>query len=364
MKKIGILTFHCANNIGAVLQASALCQYLNEHFYECEIIDYIPNNLCANQDKRFISLLKRAKRHFYYSLHEKEAIKVNRFDEYRNREYKQSKKIFYGDCEITNAAGDYSVLISGSDQILNTSLSGSSKAYYLFFDENVKKISYASSFGREKISDEEKRLVKNELRKFEALSFREQSGKSIVEQITGIKGSNVVDPVFLLSSDDWKKKAKCQKLNKGYIFVYSMEESSVLVNAVSILHQKTGLNVIAVLGGGALDYIDAYFDKCCGPREFLGYIQNAKYVITNSFHGTAFSILLGKEFICVPHSSRNTRLSNILKATDNEEKFANNLLSEDTYDNYLIDGKEAYQRLIPLIDNSKDYLRNAIEGDI
>lgn len=357
MKRVGILTFHRANNIGAALQASAICQFLRLDNIDAELIDYVPNNACTIPHNTISGLLHELKRKLYYIKNRSEKVRDCRFNEYRKKNYSISSKTYYGDEGISNAHFDYDVIISGSDQILNTTLTGNSKAYYLGFF-NGKKISYASSFGRKDVSKEEIELIRSELSKFSAVSVREQSAVDIIKKEIGIEPQLVLDPVFLLSKDEWSRRCNEEmKLPEKYIFVYSMEVSPVIENAVSSIKKETKLPVIVVRGGGKPGLIDGTEDSTCGPDEFLRYIRDAELVITNSFHGTAFSLIFEKKFLCVAHSTRNTRLENIMRIIGKEDS----LLKCDSSIAAIVNGKEASSTIKPYIKASKEYLQNTLE---
>ena len=352
--RVAIMTFHRANNLGAVLQASALLKYIHDLIGNCEIIDYYPNNDIPTKYKGIMFILKCFKRIAIFHFTSKDRKKQIKFNEYRLKYYSLSDKQYLGDSGIANAHFDYDVIISGSDQILNTTLTGNSKAYYLGFF-NGKKISYASSFGRKDVSKEEIELIRNELPEFTALSVREQSGADIIKREIGRAPQLVLDPVFLLGKEEWSKRCN-EELNlpNKYIFVYSMEVSPILENAVSTMKKELGLPVIVVRGGGKPGLIEGKEDSACGPEEFLRYIRDAELVITNSFHGTAFSLIFEKKFICVAHSTRNARLENILHLINQGEKMISYSLEE--YNNKVIYGDKSISNLERYIDLSKNYL--------
>ena len=345
MRKIGILTFHRANNLGAVLQASALLKYVQDNIGQCELVDYFPNNGIPINYVGIKKVLRYCKRIVLYPFAAKNRKRELSFDNYRTKYYFLSDKQYMGDSGIANAHFDYDAIISGSDQILNTTLTSNSKAYYLDFF-NGKKISYASSFGRKDVSKEEIELIRNELPKFAALSVREQSGADIIKREIGKEPQLVLDPVFLLGKDEWSKRCDEQlKLPKKYIFVYSMEVSPVLENAVSTIKEETGLPVIIVRGGGKSGLIEGNEDSTCGPEEFLRYIRDAELVITNSFHGTAFSLIFEKKFLCVAHSTRNARLENIMDLVEEYHSLVSEKISS-SWDTCIVDGKKAFTKLI------------------
>lgn len=355
--KIGILTFHRANNLGAVLQASALLNYLQSLGCDCEIIDFIPNNAIDSSGyiKKFLRFVKKIiifpKSHRNYK-------REKRFENYRLKYYSLSRETYYGDEDIRKKQINYDILISGSDQILNTTLTGNSKSFYLSFASVIKKVSYASSFGRTNITKLERELIKSEFSNFDAISVREESAKDIVFQETGRNSQLVVDPVFLLSKDEWCKRCNEEiSLPKKYIFVYSMEVSPVLEYIVKKISDENNLPVIVVRGGGKASRIIGKEDFSCGPAEFLRYIRDAALIVTNSFHGIAVSLIYGKKFVAIAHSKRNARIENILKLSKVEQMLLPNNFEKELGDDYIINGQEAFEKLTECIDVSKEFLK-------
>ncbi len=360
---IGIITFHSADNLGAALQASALQEYIYNNFDDCELVNYIPNN--SIPPKRLVCLRRIA--HVGKTVLSSKSgyavlMRERRFKDYRSKYMKISDCCYYGDKDIFINPPKYDILVSGSDQILNTTLTGDSEAYYLGFDHSAKKVSYASSFGRTEISEKEKQLIVSELDGFDYVSVREESGKGIVEKLTHHAPQLVVDPVFLLDRSEWEQRCS-EHLTGKYVFVYSMENSPVLETIVSEMRKRYGLPVYVVRGGGTAGRIAGKEIFSCGPSEFLGYIKNAEYVITNSFHGTAFGYIFGKKIINTAHSSRNTRLENLLSLTnvyDKQYKASGDIVFSD---NNIIDGEKAFSNMTQIISDSKIFLKKALSNN-
>lgn len=359
--KVGILTFHRAENFGALLQAYALNKYIDTEICESEIIDFVPNNNCSQRNIIVQWILHNGKKIITFPFTKNERTKSNKFRKFRKR-LKTSKKTYNGDVELYDYPPMYDVLISGSDQILNISLSGYSKSYYLGFDYEMRKISYASSFGRTDLSNEVYKLIKTELSKFSYLSAREQTAANIISMEIDRSVELVVDPVFLLSKDEWRLIApKNVVLPSQYIFVYAMEKTEWFISAIESIKLIYNLPIISVYGGGGkADGLPKNIDLTCGPTEFLNYINNAEIVVTNSFHGTALSIVFGKKFICASHSSLNARLENIMSLVKNYEKLLKGPIGTEEVEGYVVDGKAAYEHMIPIIKSSKRYLMNSI----
>jgi polysaccharide pyruvyl transferase WcaK-like protein len=357
---VGILTFHNENNIGAVLQSLALQKYIDKNICNCEIIDFIPNNSISKTGgiHKFLHLCKWVLT-LMIDTHTKDRYK--KFALFRHQYYKLSVERYYGDNDIIGKKLTYDFLISGSDQILNLTLSGNSKSYYLAFCNDKAKISYASSFGREHISNEEHEVIKAELPKFVALSAREQSAIQIIKNDTGREATLVLDPTFLLDLSDWEQMEGTVSTPEHYIFVYAMEYSTLLEKTISGVKQQYRFPVLCVPGNKSSERLPVdKMIKNCGPTDFLGYIHNADIIITNSFHGTAFSLIYRKKFYCVSHSTRNTRLENIMDLVENRD----NLITDDNIGNKTqIAGDDSYQSLIEMINRSKNYLCDNIKSN-
>ena len=359
-QKIGVITFHRANNLGAVLQAYALFEYLNENICQTEVIDYYPNNSIPAKNTFLRKALRVGKKTICGKKQKNRYRRFGKFKEFINLLH-VSPQAYYGDEAIEAAPPQYDLLISGSDQILNTTLTGNSKAYYLDFAQNTPKISYASSFGRMEISDCEREYIHSYLKDFRSLSAREESGKEIMEQELGQKVELVVDPVFLLSKEEWENLTTPMHEEK-YIFVYAMESTSWLVEAIEQVRNDYNLPIKIVLGGNFQLPVEGTVDSCCGPQEFLSYIKNAECVVTNSFHGTAFSIIFEKKFVCVAHSCKNTRLENLCKMAGSLDQMVTNSNTKYIIGKSEIDGSYAQRKIIDSVTLSKEYLQNNVRS--
>lgn len=360
--KAGMITFHRAYNVGAALQASALQRFITENIMPCEIIDYVPNNQFSNRPRWLRFVIRIAKPMFFLLESKENRKRKNRFHAFQKEYMKVSDRVYYGDSAICKDPPQYDILISGSDQIFNVTLSGNSESYYLHFVKDVPKISYASSFGRTEVSDEEIALIKRELPSFERLSFREQSAAEIVRETLGVDAPVVLDPTFLLDSNQWENMCEQVDLPEKYIFVYAMEYTTQMVNMIHRLEKHFCLPVFVMPGSKTAENLPGHMCLDFGPAEFLYAIRNATIVATNSFHGTAMSMVFHKWFFCIAHSTRNTRLENIMALTQNSDKLIYTCDVETDISNKLIDGAEAYRRLKKRITASKEYIFEAIKA--
>ena len=133
-----------------------------------------------------------------------------------------------------------------------------------------------------------------------------------------------------------------------------MENTAVMKNTVLSVKNKYSLPVIFVSGNSDYSVSFGSADKSCGPAEFLRYIRDAEMVVTNSFHGTAFSIIFEKNFICVAHSGRNTRLENIMEIIGEKDKLISDC--SNAFSDSIVNGITALEKMDSYIKQSKDYI--------
>lgn len=358
--KVGMITFHRATNCGAALQTFGLFSYLKELGVDVEIIDFIPNNIAYTKKSKlrkffhYIKCILTPIKTIHHNKREKQ------FNEFIQNNFIMSKDSFFGDKDIDKFSTNYDCIISGSDQILNTTLTGNSKAYYLNFS-NLRKISYASSFGRTNISQKEIDYIKLYLNNFDAISVREKSSISIIQEYIKKPVEFVCDPVFLMNMNFWLQLTNfLEKKDNKYIFVYLMEDNEITSSVLEAVKKKYELTIVTVIGGKVSKKYPN-IDYECGPRKFLQYIYNAEFVITNSFHATAFSLIFKKNFCTISHSCRNARLESLFNVLELENKLIDKVISLEEINQFVIDGDKEFSKMNNLIYNSKQYIKNNLK---
>ncbi|MDD6036550.1 MAG: polysaccharide pyruvyl transferase family protein [Lachnospiraceae bacterium] len=311
--KIAIITFHAPQNCGAFLQAYALQTYLcNNLMLSADILNYrtkrqqqlssvfLPLNSVTNLVKNVIFLPH------YKKLKEREAEFLSMQNTHlhltRALPSFQSFKQMYD---------EYDLFISGSDQIWNGTLNGFSKGgqepYYLK-DCHKRKISYASSLGPKDTPAVRSGLEQNieSLREYEAISVRETLAKNILQEYIDRPVQIVLDPVFLLDKEAYQPLFNSRLTPKcKYILLYSVNYPGGILRAASTLASKTNLPVLVPYAGRRAVLCQKYGFQIlynAGPGCFLDLLYNAEFVLTDSFHGTAFSILFDKNFLYCPPS--------------------------------------------------------------
>lgn len=373
--KVCTITCHDVYNQGASLQALALATYLDKIGCETKIIDYKPEYsntyynlgkvanprfdrpflkqayLLAKMPRRLVSIFFRAKP----------------FDRFKNRYLPLTKH--YTTLEQLKADPPQAdVYIAGSDQIWNTFLpNGKDGAFFLeFAPEESRKISYAASFATETVDAPYLDFVRDSLKRFDAVSLREASSLPLLESLGRKDGVAVCDPVFLLPKEEWLEFIAEENhpvsgyrnlkkfLEEKYLLVYEAEKSANLDNIAKSVARERGLRIFSV-SNIATPYADKSFWHA-SPLDFVRLIAKADYVVSNSFHATAFSLIFHRDFCVVGRQDKsNSRMYSLLKDIGLKERYSN------VYSNKMssaINFSEADERMNHKIENSKLFLKN------
>lgn len=312
MKKIGIVTFHNAMSYGAVLQSYALQQQVLKLGSECEIVNYMCEDI-YNAHVRILPKTKNIKFNIKMLMMGRKRYLWRKYlREFRKRYLNESAHVEKGD--LVKQGENYDRLIAGSDQVFNDVCTKFDGTYFLDFVPDEKKYTYAASFGFSSIPENLKEQYKERLSKFCALSIREKSGCNMVNELLDKEALCHIDPTFLLRSNEWDNIVTTKK-RKPYILVFSVLKPLKLVDYAIELGKKKNLDVLYLENWAfppkkGLKYIDPV-----APDEFIGLIKGAEYVITNSFHGMAFSIIYHKKFGIEldTTASRNVRSEDLLR---------------------------------------------------
>lgn len=317
--KIGIITYHRAINYGAILQAYALQTKLKEFGVQSKILDYRNERLEKIHAKNKIPNSKTLKNFILnLILHKNHSRKYSKFRDF-SQKYLELTIPMYSIEDLTAHEDAYDIFITGSDQVWNYKINDMDTAYFLgFVKDKSKKRSYAASFGLSEIPEGYKPIYKNLLNDFDNILIREKQGAKLIKDLLLKESSVVLDPTMLLSKEKWIKLIKNISYNEKYILVYAFEGSANIKNLALNIARKTGYKILWLSNTYKFSYRIKYI-KSAGPEEFISLFNNAEYIITNSFHGTAFSINLNKQFITelLPASTGvNSRLEDILYLFD------------------------------------------------
>ena len=338
--KAGIITFHRALNYGALLQAFALQRVLKLLDIESEIIDY--RNALIEKMYKFKSLNERkgVNEKIKYFIQKKDELRLrDKFEQFRNNQLRITKKAYYNREDLKEISDSYDFYITGSDQVWNYNAHAFDKNYFLDFTVDLRKrMSYAASFGVSTIPEQYRPEYMTLLNNIPFRSVREEDGQKLVKNTFGLDSKVVLDPTLLLTKMQWTEIATADEVREKYILVYCFELTDTLRKLAEELSHETGLTVYYF---GKI-YRNPLKAKCVNildadPFDFVRLFINAQYIITNSFHGTAFSINLNKPFfieLLVESSSVNSRLENIIQLTGLESRL---IRSDYSIKGYLYD---------------------------
>lgn len=298
-KQIGIITIQ-GNNYGATLQAVALNYFLNSNGYIAENLNY--NDL--SRVKKSLTTKQRIVNDLWMKVFLPIIIgnkKNKKFDEFRKDNIKFSNAKWQSKEELLNNPPQYDIYMSGSDQIWNPDVMRDDYNYLLAFAPNgAKKVAYASSFGKSKLPDNKKDVYEKHLKEFNSIGVRERSGKAIIKELLGYEPIQVVDPTLLLNRNEWTKITNFKDSKGKYVLCYYMPGDKIVTNAIKKISKniakEKGLKVVNL---GLKEYYKFAIGMDCrvnaGPADFVNLFMGAECVVTNSFHGTAFSTNFGKK---------------------------------------------------------------------
>lgn len=220
--------------------------------------------------------------------------------------------------QLNQNTRDFGMYISGSDQLWNAHITNKKldEAYFLKFGpKETGRITYAIGAN---FADHPNPMgvLPGLIEDLDAIALRELKCRDDLHTCNpNIPIVRTIDPTLLLDAADYDPFMPEEPLETNpYIFAYTMPDESryKVYNACKILSERTGLKVID--GSGTANKIVGNRDcRVCGPDEFLWYIKHARYVLTNSFHGTAFSVIMEKQFFVVPHSKTGNRVTELLE---------------------------------------------------
>lgn len=281
MAKVNLLTIHWGESYGAVLQTYATCKILRSLGHDVTIINLVDYKFTARfKNWRTAFILKR----------------ILGFKWFKEKYLGRKTPLMYTIEEKKIPEADYTIV--GSDQVWNRDITNKlGLFYFLPFAGESQRVSLSSSFSKSTWQEDEKytEQVHKELSKFKALSVREQSGVRICEEVFGLKAKWLIDPTIALG--DYKDLIGNVKYD-GTVCSFRFRRGDLFSKCLSFIASEKGLPI---------KYI-RFFDKydagqhvaCNNPKRWLQEIAKSEFVITDSFHGVAFSILFHKQFITLP----------------------------------------------------------------
>lgn len=332
-KTVAITTMHAVFNYGSMLQAYALFQYIKDLGYDPFIVDYVfPNDyhLSLFKKPQVAPKTNKWRAHLNGVCHRILKLDISRkkraFEDFMNKMELSEK--FKSEEELLINPPLADIYVTGSDQVWNPYYIGNDNTFFLHWVPNEKKnnkISYGPSFGGGVISSDFINRITPLLQEYKAISVRERP--QVIDDLN-MSATQVLDPVFLLNHQQWKDIIPNEPMVKGkyilcYLLEYSFNPFPYAYDVIREIKKQTGFKVV-MIGGEPLNILKGYqlFNEC-GPAEFLNLFYYSSFVITSSFHGTAFAINFNKPFISIVDNKEveDERQKSIIKQVGLGEDF-------------------------------------------
>ena len=387
--KIGIVTYVEDDNYGEELQAFAIQYYLNSIGYDAEVIDLEKRvkDLSSSKDTIIPAILNRFK---LYGCKAPLYILKKIIDVYKKKRYEKSNsacraklhKLFVDfferytkhsskyytldEIRVTNDL-PYDTYIAGSDQIWNYMHTDFLDVFFLEFAKKfgARRISYAASISVPKIPLDLRDTYKQLASNIEFLSVRELQGAKILQEVCNMKAEIVLDPTLLLSQKDWLNSVAINPIKDGrYVLVYTLSGSRYIKQLAMDISKKLDCSkIIFIFNNETIVYENGNEQKIIiGPSEWVGLISDAEYVVTDSFHGTAFSINFNKPFTTLvnPVSNMNSRVMSILEITRLKDRIIYDDGKNRMPDSLIIDYQEVNKIMNEWRKKSIDFIKKAL----
>ena len=379
MKKIAVVNRTNLKNYGSVLQVYALCTAIQRLGYEADVVwesgtlsknwDFRPNKLLRTifklllHPKLFWSTYKTAK-----SVKNKviDGGKVEKFDTFAQDNF---SRWFYPAKELRRIAktDEYYKFVCGSDQIWSSTTLYVDPLMYLRFAPKEKRIAYAPSLGRDYIPNYNKRLIRRYINDIPYVSVREDVGRKLIKDLTGRDVPVVLDPTLLMTKEEWDILKTCDK-RSGYVLCYFLDPTSDEVirkiEEICLQDNKTIINIgVPISQSGKVEVVN----ENAGPSEFLGLIENAAMIFTDSYHGMLFSIIYQRPFWSIARNygefDQSSRQKTVLSMLSLENRYIDrNNLANVSFEG--IDYDAAYEVLRQKREYSLDYLDKALKAEL
>ena len=325
MAKITVITLQNIRNYGSALQALATQKIFEQLGLEVDFINYLRENACSNKNKiiTWCQGMSPLKKIFYAcALYPSFLLMDKRFKKFLRTYLNIQKQSYSTENDFKKFPITSDIYCTGSDQTWNSGWNGGvlPPLFLSFVPNNIPKIAYSACFGKSKLDEWEKEETKQLLKRYQAISVRENSGVDIINDL-GISGAvHVLDPTLQLNRDFWKQYAGKRKIKVPYLLIYQLNTNPQFDKYAKEFAKRKGLKLVRFC---------TRIDQCikCGKSlivpevlDFVSLIYYADLVITDSFHATAFSINVNTQFISIYPANFGSRLESILKLTKLEDR--------------------------------------------
>ena len=330
-KTVAFITVHIGINVGSNLQAIATSEVLKKAGYDPILVNYIPPRVTSKRywrdafssPKKLVWRIINFPSYFYQK---------RLFRNYLAKHIKQTRPI-YRDDDFAKLLPAADVYLTGSDQVWNFKWNEGFDSHYFFHGIYGKKVAYAASIGMESLAQSEKIFLKQELDNYEK-AVREAQAVKLLREI-GFDPIQVIDPTLMLNREQWKSFIEKRIVKKQYLLVYTpynIKDKDQIFKTVRLIAKAKGLQVVTFswdFWGEKLADKTIFY---ASPGDFLSLVYYADYVVTNSFHGTAFSINLNKQFWVYAPSMFSSRVSSIIQLLELDNRMIDGDITSEAID--------------------------------
>ncbi len=314
-KKVAFLTIHLGFNFGSVLQSIATNRIFKSLGFSSILINYIPDRVTYARyfNKMFSGIIPFVKK----TINLPNFARNNRvYGSYLSKYCTLSSPIYDKD-DFAKKCPIADFYVTGSDQVWNSKHNEgfNDRYYFAQLPEEAVRISFASSIGETSLSEEHTQRIKKLLSNYKAISVREESAKKLIEGM-GLQATHLLDPTFMLKREEWQEYMSQRIVKEEYLLIYTpynTVDKKAIFDAARAIAKERGLKIITFSWNWCNDKMADRTIKYASPGDFLSLVYYANYVITNSFHGTAFSVNLNKQFSVFMPSAFSTRISSIIE---------------------------------------------------
>lgn len=300
-------------------------------------------------------------------------VRYRAFERFQKKYYRSFSKELYGYDELCKGAKEYDTVLVGSDQLWLPGGLATNFYNLMFVPDGIRKISYATSFGVSSIPKRQYKKTKEYLDRIEYISVRERTGAKIVKEVSGRDAVIVADPTLLLDRSQWESVIPDRRpVDEPYVFCYFLGKNEKHRDAAEEFAKKTGLKIVST------PFLDSYVKRDehfgdqqlfdVGPDDFVNLIRNAEYILTDSFHGSVFSIINHKKFVTFNRfddgssNSRNSRIDNLCELLGIKDRRYDAGADIAQTAKAPVDYESVDEKLASLRAESLLFLKNALEG--
>lgn len=360
-KVIAVMTSYYINNYGSILQAVATKEYLSELDLDVVFVNYVRDNVRNRKiinPKWSTNIIKKFVYKLYRALDDRSKNKV--FSKYVKCNLALTPPFNSRD-ELYSSKINADIFCVGSDQMWNSEYNGGviGENFLDFAPKDKKKISFSTSMGMTSYDEAELKRMKVLLEGFSFISVREKSAVDILTK-AGIRNVHqILDPTLLISGERWKKLIKLNNKYRDYVLIYQLNDNPDMQQFARKIAEENSLSIIQITyymsqhWSGIKSIYDPKID------DFVSLIANADYIVTDSFHGTAFSINLHKEFFSFSPGKYADRICSILSLVGLESRLVDNANSYAIQDS--IDYGKVEEILSKCREEAATLIKNGIE---